>query len=106
MNRLKDYFGDPPEPESQDDFFEVETNYDYFVVSRETAMDIVRRLDQLPSPRWITFRDLPGAVHRVLVAHVYRVSECTTEQRAARWAFFRARRLEDKADRRPWEDDD
>ncbi|HWG52194.1 MAG TPA: hypothetical protein VN677_02730 [Gemmatimonadaceae bacterium] len=106
INRLKDYFEDPREPENQDDFFEIETPYDYFAVSRETAMEIERRLAQLPPPRWVAFRDLAGAVHRVIAAHIYRISECTMEQRSARRAFFRARRQEDKADRRPGEDDD
>ena len=105
MNRLAEYFADPPEPESDDDYFEIETHYDFFAVSREIAMEVEHRLDQLRPPRWIAFRDLAGAWHRVLARHVYRVSESTAEQRAARRAFYRARRLEDKADRRPWEDD-
>lgn len=105
MNRLLDYFEDPQEPEGQKDYFEIETPYDYFAISRETAMEVERRLDQLPPPRWIAFRDLAGAWHRVLAGSVYRVSESTAAQRAARRAFYRARRLEDKADRRPWEDD-
>ncbi len=105
MNRLEDYFADPQEPESEGDFFEIETPYDYFAVSRETAVEVERRLDQLPPPLWFAFRDLTGAWHRVVTAHVYRVSESTAAQRAARRAFYRARRLEDKADRRPWEDD-
>jgi hypothetical protein len=37
MNRLEDYLADPQEPESERDFFEIETHYDYFAVSRETA---------------------------------------------------------------------
>ena len=45
MNRLKDFFGDPQEPESQDDFYEVDGQYDSFAVSRETAIEIERRLD-------------------------------------------------------------
>ena len=106
MNRLKEFFEQPPEPESDDSFWEVETTADYFVVSREMALEVERRLDQLPPPRWIVLHDLAGARHRVLASHVYRVSESTPAQRAARRAFHRARRLEDKADRRPWEDDD
>jgi hypothetical protein len=106
MNRLKDLFPQPPEPERHDDYFEIETYYDTFAVSRETAVEIERRLDQLPPPRWIAFRDLVGARHRIAATQVYRVSECTAAQRAATRAFSRARRLEDKADRRPWEDDD
>jgi hypothetical protein len=106
MNRLKDFFEQPPEPEREDDFFEIEAYCETFAVSRETALEVERRLDQLPPPRWLAFRDLLGARHRVLAAQIYRVSESTASQRAARRAFNRARRLEDKADRRPWEEDD
>ncbi len=106
MNRLKELFDRSPEPEREDDFFEIETYQDLFAVSRDVAVDVERRLDQLPPPHWIVFRDLTGARHRVLATQIHRVSECTASQRAARRAFYRARRLEDKADRRPWEDDD
>jgi hypothetical protein len=106
MNRLKDFFEQPPEPERQNDFYEIETCYDMYAVSRETAHEVERRLDQLPPPRWIAFRDLAGARHRVVTAQIHRISESTAAQRAATRAFSRARRLEDKADRRPWEDSD
>jgi hypothetical protein len=106
MNRLKDFFNDPQEPESQDDFYVVEKRYGSFAVSRQTAVEIERVLDQSPPPRWVVFRDLNGSRHRVLVEHISRISESTAEQRAADRAFDRARRLEDKRDRRPWEDDD
>ena len=106
MNRLKDFFGDPRDPESQDDYFEIESLYDTFVVSRATATEIERRLDQLPPPRWIVFHDLTGARHRIQSSHVNRISECTAAQRAVDREFRRARRLEDKKDRRPWEDDE
>ena len=106
MNRLKDFFEQPPEPERQDDYFEIDAYGGSYAVSRETACEVERRLDQLPPPHWIVFRDLTGARHRVLATYVRRISECTAAQRAADRAFHRARRLEDKADRRPWEDDD
>ena len=106
MNRLKDYFGDPLEPERKDDFFEIECRYDSFAVSQQTAVEIEERLDQRPPPRWIAFRDLSGARHRILAGHITRISESTARQRAANREFNRARRLEDKKDRRPWEDDE
>ena len=106
MNRLKDFFGDPREPDSQDDYYEVDCRFDAWAVSRATASELERRLDELPPPRWIVFRDLTGARHRIRAAHVQRISECTAAQRAASREFSRARRLEDKKDRRPWEDDD
>ncbi len=106
MNRLKDLFNDPPEPESQDDFYVVEKRYGSFAVSRQTAAEIEQALDQLPLPRWVVFRDITGARHRLLAEQISRISESTAAQRAADRAFDRARRLEDKQDRRPWEDDD
>ena len=105
MNRLKDFFNDPPEPESQDDYFEIEKRYRIFAVSRQTAGEIERTLDQLPQPRWVVFRDLNGSQHRVLAESITRISESTAAQRAADRAFDRARRLEDKQDR-PWEEND
>jgi len=106
MNRLKDFFGDPQEPEAQDDFYLVERRFMSFAVSHQTAADIERALDRLPPPRWVVFRDLTGSRHRVLAETISRISESTAEQRAADRAFDRARRLEDKKDHRPWEDDD
>ena len=105
MNRLREYFEEPPEPERQDDYFEIESHDDTFAVSRETAIEIERRLDQRPTPRWIVFHDLVGARHRVLASHIRSISESTAAQRAAGREFNRARRLEEKQDRRPWEDD-
>ena len=105
MNRLEDLFRDPPEPEREDDFWEVDGYGWCFTVSLETAIEIERRLDQRPPPRWIVFRDLTGARHRIVAANIYRISECTAAQRAAGREFDRARRLEDRQDRRPWEDD-
>jgi hypothetical protein len=106
MNRLKDYFNNPPEPESQDDFYVVEKRYGSFAVSRQTAAEIESVLDQAYPPRWVVFRDLNGSRHRILADQISRISESTAAQRAADRAFDRARRLEDKQDRRPWEDDD
>ena len=106
MNGLKDFFDDLLDPEPLDNFFEIESPYNYFVVSQETASEIERWLDQLPPPRWVMFRDLFGARHRIPAVHVCRISEKTAAQRAASRAFYRARRLEDKMDRRPWEDDE
>jgi hypothetical protein len=106
MNRLKDFFEEPQPPDAGDDFHEVESENDFFVVSGETADEIERLLEHRPSPPWIVFHDLSGARHRIQTMHITRISESTAAQRAARREFWRARRLEDKKDRRPWEDDD
>jgi hypothetical protein len=56
-------------------------------------------------PRWLTFTDLWGARCRIRRLDVDKITESTPAVRAAGRAFRRARKLEDKADRRPWEDD-
>jgi hypothetical protein len=104
MNRLAKFLADQPEPERPDDFFDIQCRLDSFSVSRQTALSIERRLDHRPPPRWITFRDLTGARHRVMASHVLRISESTAAQRAAAREFNRARRLENKTER-PWDDD-
>ena len=106
MNRLEEYFQDPQEPDRVDDFFEINCYCGNFVVTGETALEVERCLDQRPPPRWIAFRDLDGSRQRVLTRLIYRISENTAVQRAANRAFCRARRLEEKKDRRPWEGDD
>jgi hypothetical protein len=106
MNRLKDLFEEPTPDESEGDYFTIDTRCESFAVTKEVAADVERVLDEAPLPRWIVFVDLTGARHRMLTRTIERVSECTAAQRAAERAFRRARRQEDKADRRPWEDDD
>jgi hypothetical protein len=106
MNRLANYFAEPPDPTWQEDYHQVETYHDTFVVSHATALQVERWLDGLPTPAWIVFHDLAGSRHRVLAAHIYRISENTAAQRACRRAFRRGMRQEEKADRRPEDDDD
>lgn len=106
MNRLKKFLEQPPEPERPDDYYEIEWKYERFAVTKAVALDIVRRLAEDPPPRWINFRDLTGAQHRIVASKISRISECTVAQRAADRHFRRARREEDRRDRRPWEDDD
>ena len=107
MNRLISYF-DPfsDDEEVPHDYYLIETEDNFFAVDRETADAVARQLDRCPAPRWIMFRDLSTALHRLRAEQVYRISESTAQQRAALRAFWRARRLEAKADRRSWEDDD
>ena len=105
MNRLEELFQEPEPPEPEGDFFTVETRTDSFAVTRATAQEVEQVLDAAAVPRWVCFTDLSGARHRVLTRLIERVAECTAAQRAASRAFHRARRLEDKADRRPWEED-
>jgi hypothetical protein len=107
MNRLRDYFGDPPEPDGRDDdYFMIGCRGMSLAVTRETAVEVERWLDHQPPPRWVVFNDLAGSRHRILTEYIYRITESTAAQRAADREFDRARRLEEKKDRRPWEEDD
>jgi hypothetical protein len=106
MNRLKTLLGQSPDPERPDDYYEIEWKYKHFAVDRRTAEDVARRLSEDPPPKWIVFRDLNGSRHRVVAKKISRISESTVSQRQAEREFDRARREEDRRDRRPWEDDD
>ena len=105
-NRLEDLFRDSSEPEGTPDYFVVGTTRGAIVVSRETAIDVERWLDHQPPPRWVVFHDLSGSRHRIMTALICNVTESTAAQRAKDREFDRARRLEEKKDRRPWEEDD
>jgi hypothetical protein len=106
MNRLKQPHEGSPSGEPVGDYWEIETRDNYFVISREVARAVERALSRPLVPQWIVFRVLSGSRHRVRARSIHRVSESTAAQRAAAREFFRARRLEVKADKRPWEDDD
>lgn len=108
INRLKDRLGPPEDaggPEDQG-YWEVDAKTAGYAVTRATAAALEEALDRRRPPRWLVFRDLSGSRHRVRTKDVTRVSESTAAQRAAGRAFYRARRLELKAERRPWEEDD
>jgi hypothetical protein len=107
MNRLKQYLEpneEPPTPEG--DYWIVETRSSFLIVSADTAAVIERELTRLWRKRWLVFRDLTGGRRRLRTDVVECVYECTAAQRAVRRAFERDRRREEKADRRPWEEDD
>lgn len=106
MNRLKQYLDDEEPLMPEGDYWVVETRSTYWIVSYDTARAIERVLDRLWRPRWILFHDLTGGRRRVTTSSIECVFECTAKQRAYRRAFERDRRLEEKADRRPWEEDD
>jgi hypothetical protein len=105
MNRLEEFFGRSSGGSPPDDYYEIKIRFETFYVSRETALDVERCLDQLPPPRWIVFRDLTGARHRIVLEHIWRVSESLVGQRSTQRTFDRARREEDKEDNPPWEED-
>lgn len=106
VNRLEDYFEEPEERTPESDFFIVSAEFDSFYVSEATAIELMRTLERSPSPGWVRFTEINGSRVCLRTRMIHYVSECTQRQRAAERAFHRARRQEEKADRRPWEDDD
>ncbi|MFN2564620.1 MAG: hypothetical protein ABR499_06350 [Gemmatimonadaceae bacterium] len=105
MNRFSCYFEEPPE-DSYGDFYVVAGVFGSACVTRETAEYIEAVLGRWWLPTWIEFRDRAGSHIRVRTRSIRSIVESTAAQRAADRRLDRARRLEEKADRRPWEDDD
>jgi hypothetical protein len=106
MNRLKELREEPEEERGQGDFWVVYGEAGMFYVSAETAREVARRLERWWVPRWVTFVDIAGSRVRIRGRDVQAVYESTELQRTRERSFHRARRLEEKADHRPWEDDD
>ena len=105
MNRLKEFLNEPPEAEPETDYWVVTGDAGWYYVSRETARRLTRLLARLWLPRWLVFTDLSGSEVRVLARKVDAVFESTAAQRSAERSFHRARKQEERADRRPWEED-
>jgi hypothetical protein len=106
MNRLTEYFEEPAEePSSYGDFFVISGAFGTACVTRETAEYVERQLDVRPPPAWIVFSDRVGSRVRVRTSQIRCVCESTAEQRAGDRKLDRARRLEEKSDRLPWEDE-
>ena len=106
MNRLKQSLEDEEPLMPEGDYWVIETRSAYLVVSADTARASERALTRLWRPRWLVFRDLTGGRRRLQTNVVECIYESTAKQREVRRAFDRDRRREEKADRRPWEDDD
>ena len=107
MNRLKQYLvPDDDEPTPEGDYWIIKIRLSYVVISADTARMIDKLLARFWCPRWIVFRDLDGARRRLRSDVIESLYECTAKQRAYGRAFDRDRYLEEKADRRPWEDRD
>lgn len=106
VNRLTEYLEEPEEHPPDQDYWVVASQYEDFYVTREVADTIMRELERPLLRRWLRFTDVSGSHVRVLTKRIDQVREWTKAQRAADREFGRARRLEDKADRRPWEEDD
>jgi hypothetical protein len=105
-NRLKYLMEESSGPREYDQYYQVEAYGDTYIVSLETVLLIERALNRCGEPGWMEFRDLFGARHRMMVRHIYRISESTIEARTAFRAFERARKKEERADKDPLEDFD
>ncbi|HEX7051947.1 MAG TPA: hypothetical protein VF188_17195 [Longimicrobiales bacterium] len=106
INRLKEYFDEPEEQPPEDDYYVVACAWDDFYVTCDVAERILRELQAPSLPRWIRFTDVNGSRVCLRTRLIEYVRECTAAQRASARRFGRARELEDKADRRSWEDDE
>jgi len=105
INRLK-LRPEPDDPPPAEDYYEVDTACELFYVNADVAEWLVACMRRRWPPRWITFTDLDGSTVTIRSRLVRCLRERTGSQRAAARAFRRARRQEDKAERRPWEDDE
>ena len=106
MNRITRYLEEAPEEPRYGDFWVVAMYpFGCFHVNSVVAGCIRAQLDRWVTPKWITFHDRVGSLVRVRSSHIRSIVECTTEQRAADRRLDRAREEEEKADRRPWDDD-
>ena len=105
MNRITRYLEEAPEDPRYGDFWVVAVGYSCYGVTHEVARRIHATLDRWILPKWIVFPDRVGSIIRVRTRDIRSIVECTTEQRAADRRLDRARQDEEKADRRPWDDD-
>ncbi len=104
-SRIAHIFGPSPPFTMPVDYAEVCTSCGIYVVSRSVARAIERRIAQEQPPTWIVFRDIMGARHRVRTDLVRHVSESTREQRRRYTEFRRQRRIEEREDRQPGDDE-
>jgi hypothetical protein len=101
-DRADEYEERPPD----DDYFEIRVGYTRYEVSARTAAAVMRDLSRWWPSRWVGFVDLHGARVRIRSRLITMIHESTALRRQRERDFDRARRLEEKADRRPWEDED
>jgi hypothetical protein len=106
MNRVTEFLEEPEAELPQGDYWVIYGDAGMFYVSPETACRVAARLDGWWAPRWVTFADVAGSRVRLRCSDVVAIYESTELQRTRERAFHRARRLEEKSDRRPWEDED
>jgi hypothetical protein len=102
----RDRFEGPVPDRSNDDYFVIRVGFTCFQVSAATAAAVMAALARRWPPRWVGFVDLHGSRIRLRSHTIAMIYESSAVQRQHERDFERARRLEEKADRRPWEDDE
>lgn len=106
INRLKPWFEEPEERPPASEYFRIESEArDYYVRSDE-ARRVAQLLERRWPPRWIRITDIFGAEVRLPARSITAICESTEAVRRHEREFRRARRTEDREDRRPWEDDE
>lgn len=95
----------PEGPRPVGDYYVVNSRYDTYYVSSETARRVGACLERAWRPRWVKFVDLNGGRVWLRTASIESISESTEDARSRDREFQYARRQEEKADRR-WDDDE
>lgn len=104
MNRIQLVLDDEPSWTPPGDYWVVYGDAGWFHVSADVARAVERQLDRRWPPRWVTFRDVFGSALRIRTSLIHGVQESTAAQRAAERQLARARKAEERADVRPWEE--
>ncbi|HYJ81149.1 MAG TPA: hypothetical protein VEW03_16160 [Longimicrobiaceae bacterium] len=105
MNTVQQERQRPEEEPRVGDFYTVNSRYDSYFVSPETARRLGACLDRPWRPRWVKFVDVNGGRVWLRTASIESIAESTELQRADCRAFDYARRREARADRR-WDDEE
>lgn len=103
MNRIRQLL-EPAESPSYGDFVVVSGPFGCACVTHAVAAEIERQLDRRWGPTWIVFDDRVGSRFRVRARDIRVLAESTAGQRAADRRLDEARRREESADERPWEE--
>lgn len=87
----------PPRPPT-DSYAVIEIGESFIPVYAWMAARVVAQLQRFWTPRWITFRDITGAVFTVRSKDIRSVASSSPKTRAMARAFYRARAQEQEED--------
>lgn len=105
MDAVRTHQDEHGKPPMAGDFYVINSRYDTYYVSGDTARNVGRVLDRRWRPRWVRFVDLNGGRVWLRAASIESISESTELQRSRDREFNYLRRKEERADRR-WDDDE